>query len=130
MTFPFDVVERLCYSVLKVVHQVGLVFSNSNFFINKSSQGRKSVHEKSTHYCKFGFAWGSWSSYSKLQLWPMESKHGYQKHIHVWLLSFLSLTGHSSYFVTSGKYPEVLAIFAISLPHGCMLKSWGSEALP
>ena len=30
-------------SVLKVVYKVGLVLSNSNFFINKNSQGRKSV---------------------------------------------------------------------------------------
>ena len=34
---------------------MGLVFSNSNFFINKSSQGRKSVREKSTFFCKFSF---------------------------------------------------------------------------
>ena len=27
----------------------------SNFLINKNSQGRKSVREKSTYYCKFGF---------------------------------------------------------------------------
>ena len=27
----------------------------SNFFNNKNSQGRKSVREKSTYYCKFGF---------------------------------------------------------------------------
>ena len=32
---------------------MGLLFSNSNFFINKSSQGRKSVCEKSTFFCKF-----------------------------------------------------------------------------
>ena len=29
--------------------------SNSNFFINKSSQRRKSVREKSTFLCKFSF---------------------------------------------------------------------------
>ena len=29
--------------------------SNSNFFINKSSQGRKSVREKSTFLCKLSF---------------------------------------------------------------------------
>ena len=42
-------------SVLKVVYLVGFVFSNSNFFITKSSQGRKSVREKSTFFCKFSF---------------------------------------------------------------------------
>ena len=34
---------------------MGLVLSNSNFFINKNSQGRKSVREKSTYSLKFGF---------------------------------------------------------------------------
>ena len=34
---------------LKVVYLVGLIFSNSNFCINKSSQGRKSV-------CEFSFS--------------------------------------------------------------------------
>ena len=33
-------------SVLKVIYSVGLVFSNYNFFINKSSKGRKFVREK------------------------------------------------------------------------------------
>ena len=35
---------------------MGLVLSNSNFFINKNSQGRKSVREKSTYSLKFGFS--------------------------------------------------------------------------
>ena len=43
-------------SVLKVVYKLGLVFSNSNFFINKSSQERKSVCEKNTFFCKFSFS--------------------------------------------------------------------------
>ena len=34
---------------------MGLVLSNSNFFINKNSQGRKSVREKSTYSLEFGF---------------------------------------------------------------------------
>ena len=34
---------------------MGLVLSNSNFLMNKNSQGRKSVGEKSTYYFKFGF---------------------------------------------------------------------------
>jgi hypothetical protein len=38
-------------SVLKV----GLVLSNSKKFINKSSQGRKSVREKNTFFYKFNF---------------------------------------------------------------------------
>ena len=42
-------------SVLKVQYLVGFVFSKSNFFINKISQGRKSVREKSTFSCKFSF---------------------------------------------------------------------------
>ena len=36
-------------SVLKVVYWLGLVLSNSNFFINEKSQGRKSVRKKSTY---------------------------------------------------------------------------------
>ena len=43
-------------SVLKVVYYLGLVSSNSNFFINKNSQGRYSVLKKSTYSCKFGFS--------------------------------------------------------------------------
>jgi hypothetical protein len=35
---------------------VGLVFSKSNFFINKISQGRKSVREKSTFSRTFAFS--------------------------------------------------------------------------
>ena len=34
---------------------MGLVFLKSNFFINRISQGRKSVHEKSTFSCTFAF---------------------------------------------------------------------------
>ena len=34
---------------------MGLVLSNSNFFINNNSQGRKSVREKSTYSHKFNF---------------------------------------------------------------------------
>ena len=37
--------------IIKVV----LVFSISNFYTNKSSQGRNSVREKSTFVCKFSF---------------------------------------------------------------------------
>ena len=42
-------------SVLKVEYQVRLVFSKSNFFITKISQGRKYVHEKSTFSRTFAF---------------------------------------------------------------------------
>ena len=38
-------------NIVKVV----VVFSISNFFINKDPQGRKSVSEKNTYNCKFGF---------------------------------------------------------------------------
>ena len=43
-------------SVLKVVFLDVLAFSISHFFINKNPQGSKSVCEKSTYYCKFGFS--------------------------------------------------------------------------
>ena len=43
-------------SILKVIYYVDLVFSNSKFFINKSSQGRNSVCKKSSFFCKFSFS--------------------------------------------------------------------------
>ena len=44
---------------------MGLVLSNSKFFINKNSQGRKSVHEKSTYSRKFGFIMKKENLFSK-----------------------------------------------------------------
>jgi hypothetical protein len=52
-------------SVLKVVYWKGLVLPNSKFLINKNSQGRKSVCEKSTYSCKFGFRPFKVSTYHK-----------------------------------------------------------------
>ena len=40
-----------------------LVFWFPTFFISKNYQGRKSVREKSTYYCKFGFTKVSWPKY-------------------------------------------------------------------
>ena len=37
---------------------------NSNFFINKNSQGRKYVREKSTYFLKFGFSHNIWGKVS------------------------------------------------------------------
>ena len=47
---------------------MGLVLSNSNFFINKNSQGRKSVREKSTYSRKFGFTNSSGDFVQKILL--------------------------------------------------------------
>ena len=49
--------HRVCTTVLKVGYCVVLAFLFSNFFINKISQGRKSVCEKNAYLGKFNFSW-------------------------------------------------------------------------
>ena len=48
-------------SILEVVYQVVLVFSITNFFIIKNSQGRKLSANKNTYFRQFSFNQTSFS---------------------------------------------------------------------
>ena len=51
---------------------MGLVFFQiPTLFINKSSQGRKSVREKSTFFCKLSFKRKSWASHQLKKMFAL-----------------------------------------------------------